>query len=105
MSHLSHILDNLSLNKKIETLKNKINTIIKEDSKNISGGEKQRISIARALYKNPKILILDESTSSVDKKVENKILKYINKIKTDKLIFMISHQDSTLKICDEVISL
>lgn len=102
---LFQILDNLSLNKKIESLKNKINTIIKEDSKNISGGEKQRISIARALYKNPKILIFDESTSSVDKKVETKILKYINQIKTDKLIFMISHQDSTLKICDEIVSL
>lgn len=102
---LSHLLNNLSLHKKIESLKNNINTIIKEDSKNISGGEKQRISIARALYKNPKIIILDESTSSVDKKVENKILKYISKIKNDKIIFMISHQDSTLKICDEVISL
>lgn len=105
ISLLSNILENLSLNKKIETLRKKMDTIIKEDSKNISGGEKQRISIARALFKNPKILILDESTSSVDKNVENKILKYINQIKTDKLIFMISHQDSTLKICDEVISL
>ena len=101
---LLHLLNSLSLNKKIDSLKNNINTIIKEDSKNISGGEKQEFQ-SQELYKNPKIIILDESTSSVDKKVENKILKYINKIKNDKVVFMISHQDSTLKICDEIISL
>ena len=102
---LFKILNNLSLNEKINKLPKKLNSIINENSTNISGGEKQRISMARALYKEPRVLILDESTSSVDKRVEKKILKYLKSIKNDKIIFIISHQDSSLEICDEIISL
>ena len=85
------------MNEKINKLPKKLNSIINENSTNISGGEKQRISMARALYKEPRVLILDESTSSVDKRVEKKILKYLKSIKNDKIIFIISHQDSFLK--------
>ena len=68
----------------------------------ISGGEKQRIGIARALYFRPEILILDESTSSLDNETEDGILNEILKFKKNISIIMISHRLSTLKICDEI---
>ena len=68
----------------------------------ISGGEKQRIGIARALYFKPEILILDESTSFLDNKTEDSILNEILKFKEKVSIIMISHRLSTLKICDEI---
>ena len=68
----------------------------------ISGGEKQRIGIARALYFRPELLILDESTSSLDNETEDGILNEILKFKENISIIMISHRLSTLKICDEI---
>ena len=68
----------------------------------ISGGEKQRIGIARALYFKPELLILDESTSSLDNKTESSILDEIVNYKKNMSIIMISHRLSTLKICDEI---
>ena len=71
----------------------------------ISGGELQRIGIARALYHDPQILILDESTSSLDIQTERKILEIIHAIKSDLLIFIVSHRLSTTEICDKVYKL
>lgn len=73
-----------------------------ESGVKISGGEKQRIGIARALYFNPEILILDESTSSLDNYTESLILNEISRIKGSISIIIISHKLSTLKICDDV---
>ena len=62
---------------------------IEEEGKNISGGESQKILIARAIYSNPKLIIFDETFSSIDKK---SILKIINKLKLNKIkFFVISH--------------
>ena len=68
----------------------------------LSGGEKQRIGIARTLYKNSKILILDEPTSSLDENNEAKILENIFRLKNLTLI-MITHKIYTLKKCDEIL--
>ena len=71
--------------------------MISEKSTNISGGQKQRIGIARALYKNPKLLILDETTSSLDQEIEFKILENLKKKYKNMTIILISHRTSTLK--------
>ena len=68
----------------------------------LSGGEKQRIGIARTLYKDSKILILDEPTSSLDENNEAKILENIFRLKNLTLI-MITHKIYTLKKCDEIL--
>jgi ABC-type multidrug transport system fused ATPase/permease subunit len=68
----------------------------------ISGGQKQRLAIARALYRNSKIIILDEATSSLDAKSAEEILKIIYKYKEDKIIFIISHNKDNYKFCDKV---
>ena len=68
----------------------------------LSGGEKQRIGLARALYKNPEILILDEATSSLDNLTERKIVDSIKKLKKKLTIVIIAHRLSTLKDCDKI---
>ena len=80
-----------------------INTIIKQDGFNISGGEIQRIGIARAIINNPEILILDEATSALDTFTENKILKEISLLK--KTIIIVSHRISSLMFCDKIYSI
>ena len=78
-----------------------INHNLNEKGTNLSGGEVQRIGIARALLNNPKILLFDEATSALDTFTENEILKEINNLK-DKTIFSISHRMNTLKYCDKI---
>ena len=68
----------------------------------LSGGQKQRIGIARALYKNPQILILDESTSSLDLNTERKIMESIYKLRGKNTIIIISHRESALNNCDKI---
>jgi ABC-type multidrug transport system fused ATPase/permease subunit len=80
-----------------------INSIIKQDGFNISGGEIQRIGIARAIINNSEILILDEATSALDTFTENKILKEISLLK--KTIIIVSHRISSLMFCDKIYSI
>lgn len=70
------------------------------DSNGFSQGQKQRLIIARALYNNPDIIILDEATSSLDLKTENEICNTLNKLKGEKTIIAIAHRISTIKNAD-----
>ena len=70
-----------------------------------SGGQVQRIGIARALYREPKILIMDEATSALDIYTENKIIDEIENLKGFKVKFIISHRENTIKNCNKVIKL
>ncbi len=76
--------------------------IIQEFGKDISSGQKQRIGIARALYFNPEVIILDEATSSLDPENEKVILEKIRDIKSSKIILIISHNQKVLNYCDEI---
>ena len=86
----------------INKLENGVNSVVGERGGKISGGEKQRIGIARALYKSPSVLVLDEATSSLDLKNEELIIETINSLKRKKTIIIVSHRPSTVKICDTV---
>ena len=86
--------------------KRDLNYLLDEDGKNISGGQIQRIAIARSLYAQSEILIFDEFTSSIDKKNELKILETVNNLKeSNKTIIIISHDENVFKICDEILKL
>ncbi|MCG3662416.1 ABC transporter ATP-binding protein/permease [Aliarcobacter butzleri] len=83
-------------------MKKGIHTILDEFGTNLSGGQRQRIAIARALYKNPKILILDEATSALDNKSESIISEVINEVSRDKITFIIAHRLSTIKNASKI---
>lgn len=89
----------------VNDLKKKDEEIVGERGSKISGGQMQRIALARALYKGSDVLILDEATNALDEINENKILNILSKLKKNKLIIIISHNKKTLKICDRILSI
>lgn len=88
---VNEIIDELNLEELINSLPKKFNSNIGEQGLQLSGGQRQKISLARTLYLSPKIIIFDESTSSLDRKTEDEFMSVVNKIKKDKIILFITH--------------
>jgi subfamily B ATP-binding cassette protein MsbA len=86
----------------VQSLPEGIYTVLHENGSNLSGGQKQRIAIARALYKDPDVLILDEATSALDNKSEAVIMDAINSLK-DIIVFIIAHRLHTIDNADEIL--
>ncbi|MBT3882875.1 MAG: ABC transporter ATP-binding protein [Campylobacteraceae bacterium] len=86
----------------VNNLEDGINTILDEFGTNLSGGQRQRIAIARALYKNPQILILDEATSALDNESEAIITEVLQEVSKDKITFVIAHRLSTIKNANKI---
>jgi ATP-binding cassette subfamily C protein len=89
----------------IENLPNRERTYVGDGGNLISGGQKQRLVIARALYTSPKLLILDEATSALDVDSENQIAKVLEKLKGSVTVILIAHRLSSIKNADQVIYL
>ena len=87
----------------VKNLPNGIDEIVLDRGARFSGGERQRLALARALYKEPKVLIMDEPTSALDKKTEAIFINSLKKIKGTLTIILITHKDNILNSCDEVI--
>ena len=92
-----------SLGQVIRKLPKKINTLLGEKGYKVSGGERQRIGIARAVYKDSPVLILDEATSHLDSKTEQYIQEQLEKELSGKTLLIIAHRLSTLKNVDRII--
>ncbi|MGZ0016473.1 peptidase domain-containing ABC transporter [Yeosuana sp. AK3] len=110
---ISFCVDYLKVDNVFAKFKDSYWTVLGEEGVTPSGGEKQIIAIARALYKKPKVLILDEATASMDKFTELKILELLNSIKNDMIILFITHNEeisssnstNTYLLKDKIISL
>ena len=79
--------------------------VIGENGIKLSGGQLQRLNIARALYTDPKVLILDEVTNNLDTESQKTLLNLIKSLKKKTLIFIATHSEFILEDCDSVISL
>jgi subfamily B ATP-binding cassette protein MsbA len=86
----------------IQELSEGIHTQLDESGTNLSGGQRQRIAIARAIYTEPKILIMDEATSALDGKSEKKITQALENLIKDKITFVIAHRLSTAQKADKI---
>ena len=102
LPRLNLILKLVLLERFIKTLPNEINTIIGENGEKISGGQRQKIGIARALYRDTNILILDEATNSLDEATEERLLNNIKKL-NNKTIIMISHNAKNKIYCEQIL--
>ena len=102
LENLNFALKFSGVNEFIENLPNQLDTSISDRGINLSLGQKQRISIARALYKRPSILILDEATNSLDLINEKDILNNLKNLKNEMTIIFISHKVSSLSVCDYI---
>lgn len=98
-----HVADQAYVDHFIRTLENGYETVINEESTNISQGQKQLLTIARAFLSDPKILILDEATSSVDTRTEILIQKGMENLMKGKTSFIIAHRLSTIKNADMIL--
>ena len=101
--NLSGVLSKSKISHMINSLPGGLNFTINEESDNMSEGEKQLLTIARAIVKNPKILILDEATSNVDTRVEKIISNSLTELMKEKTSIIIAHRLSTIETCDKII--
>lgn len=99
---INSILKTVDLYDHIYSLPKNLYELAGESGKNFSGGQCQRLGIARTLYKNPTILILDEATSSLDQETENLVLNTLFANVKDMTILSVSHKRGSLKFCDKI---
>lgn len=95
-------LEQAQLRKFVETLPKGLNTIVGERGVKLSGGQCQRIAIARALYYNPQILVLDEATSALDTETEDALMESIDALQGRKTLVIVAHRLTTIRNCDTI---
>ena len=103
LEEIVNAADNAYVDHFIRTLPDEYNMVLDEESSNISGGQKQLLTIARVILRDPKILILDEATSSVDTRTEVLIQKAMDKLMKGRTSFIIAHRLSTIRNADTIL--
>jgi ABC-type bacteriocin/lantibiotic exporter with double-glycine peptidase domain len=105
LSKLENAIKLAQLEDLIKSLPDGKYTIVGERGVRLSGGQRQRIGIARALYRNPDILVLDEATSALDNKTETEVMQSIYNLKGDITIIIVAHRLTTVSNCDMIYNL
>ncbi len=93
-------LEKAQLRDFVEGLPQGLDTMVGERGVRISGGQRQRMAIARALYLDPQILVLDEATSALDSETETAVMESIDALQGEKTLIIIAHRLSTIQNCD-----
>ena len=104
-SALKTAIKTSQLDQYFSSLPNGADTYVGERGIRLSGGQLQRIGIARALYHKPEVLVLDEATSSLDNETEKELMMEVNSLKNSKTIIIVSHRLSTVSQCDRIYSM
>lgn len=105
VERVKYCLEVAALTEVVESLENGLDTKLGYNATRLSGGQKQRLGIARALYRNPSVLILDEATSALDNETEHKITKTIERISKDITVIIVAHRLSTVRNVDQLVYL
>ena len=105
VQQIQNAIEGAQLTKWISTLPEGIHTEVGDRGVRISGGQRQRLGIARALYRNAEVLVLDESTSALDPETEAEIIQSLLKIRGQKTVIMVTHRPSALVHCDGIFRL
>ena len=100
---LEAVTEAAQLSRFIEELPNGFKTIVGERGVRLSGGERQRIAIARALYREPEVIIFDEATSALDNDTETRLMETIYQVSEHRTVIMIAHRITTLSECDRIL--
>ncbi len=95
-------LEKAALADKVKTLPHGLDTQIGERGIRLSGGERQRLGLARAIYRNPALIVFDEATSALDLKTESAVMDSINRLKGQKTLVIVSHRTSAITGCDRI---
>lgn len=103
LNRLNAAIDAAQLRTFMDALPESVRTVVGERGIRLSGGERQRIAIARALYRNPEVLIFDEATSALDNDTEARLMETINAVSKNRTVIMIAHRLTTLKDCDHIV--
>lgn len=105
MTRIRHAAKQAQISDTIEKWPDKYNTMVGERGVRLSGGQRQRIGIARALYKNAKVIVFDEATSALDNETEIEVMNAIGTLGSEVTVLMVAHRITTLKSCDFIIEL
>jgi len=105
LQQVKNVAQQAQLTEVIEQMQDGFETIVGEQGIKLSGGQRQRIGIARALYKEANVIVFDEATSSLDNETEQAVMQSIEELGRELTIIIIAHRLTTLKQCDQIISL
>jgi ATP-binding cassette, subfamily B, bacterial PglK len=105
INKVKELADTLNLNYILKKGNSKLARDLKNDGTNISGGERQRISLMRAIYSNPSIYIFDEPTSALDSKNAEVIIKILQELKRDKIVIVVTHSKDLKEFCDQILEI
>ena len=98
-------MQKVNMKKNIDKMPDKYNTLLGKGGVNLSGGEKQRLALARAVIMSSKVLLLDEISAALDKENESIIIQYLNELSKTKLIIAVTHHEEMIKAAQNVIRL